>query len=83
MNEFYLYILQCSDGSYYTVHTDDLQKRLAEHNIGKFDGYTSTRLPVKLVYRELFYTRDAAFIVEHKIKGWSRMKKEILIVGKL
>ena len=79
MNEFYVYILTCSDGSYYTGHTDNMDKRFAEHKAGAFDGYTSTRLPVKLVYMEMFHTRDEAFIAERKIKGWSRRKKEILI----
>lgn len=76
---FYCYIVQCSDGSFYIGHTEDLQKRISEHNTGVYPGYTSKRLPVKLVYHELFNTRDEAFAAEHKIKRWSRKKKEILI----
>jgi predicted GIY-YIG superfamily endonuclease len=79
MNEFYVYILICSDGSYYTGHTDNMEKRLAKHNAGAFDGYTSTRLQLKLIYLEMFHTRDEASLAERKIKGWSRRKKEILI----
>lgn len=74
-----MYILKCSDDSYYTGHTDDLEKRLAEHMNCNFDNYTSTRLPVKLVYCEAFQTRDDAFVAERKIKKWTRSKKEILI----
>ncbi len=76
---FYLYILQCSDGSYYTGHTDDLEKRLVAHESKAYETYTSTRLPIKLVYSELFHTRDEAFCAEHKVKKWTRKKKEILI----
>lgn len=76
---FFFYILQCSDGSYYIGHTDDLEKRLSEHNAGLYPGYTLKRLPVRLVYSELFGTRDEAFAAEHKIKRWSRKKKAILI----
>ncbi len=78
---FYIYILLCADNSYYVGHTDDLEKRLTEHNAKKYDGYTAKRLPIKLVYSESFSTRDEAFIVEQKIKGWSRAKKQALIEG--
>jgi|GEM_PF-1613051 predicted GIY-YIG superfamily endonuclease len=81
MNEkkFYLYILKCNDGSYYTGHTDDLEKRMSEHQSKQYETYTAARLPVELVYSELFHTRDEAFCAEHKIKKWTRRKKEILI----
>ena len=79
MNYFFVYILKCSDGSYYTGHTDDLQKRISEHKLGGFCNYTSTRLPVVLVFYQAFTTRDAAFVSERKIKKWSRRKKEALI----
>jgi predicted GIY-YIG superfamily endonuclease len=78
-NGFYLYILRCNDKSYYIGHTDELEKRFAEHQSGAFECYTSTRRPLKLVYSELFQTRDEAWLAEQKIKGWSRKKKEILI----
>lgn len=76
---FFFYIVECSDKSYYIGHTDDLGKRINEHNTGFYSTYTTKRLPVKLVYYELFNTRDEAFAAEHKVKKWSRRKKEILI----
>ncbi len=76
---FWVYMLQCADGSYYTGHTDNLEKRLAEHEQGTFKCYTSRRLPVKLVFCSEFPTRDGAFIRERQIKGWSRRKKQALI----
>lgn len=82
-NNFYVYILECSDGSYYTGHTDDLEKRIAEHQAGAYEGYTSQRLPVRLVFTEIFQTRDEAFLAERKIKGWSRAKKKKLIAGNI
>ena len=50
MLPFYVYILKCSDGSYYTGHTDDIDKRISEHKLGIIKCYTSTRLPVKVVF---------------------------------
>lgn len=76
---FYFYIVQCADDSYYIGHTEDLEQRINEHNTAVYAGYTSKRLPVKLVYFELFNTRDEAFSAEHKVKKWCRRKKEILI----
>jgi predicted GIY-YIG superfamily endonuclease len=78
---FWIYILQCADGSYYTGHTDDLEVRLAAHKHKAFKCYTSTRLPVKLVFCDDFPTRDDAFTRERQIKGWSRRKKQALIGG--
>lgn len=78
---FFIYILKCGDGSYYTGHTDDLEKRIAEHRVGALAGYTSTRLPIELVFKQEFDSRSAALALEQKIKGWSRKKKEALICG--
>ncbi len=78
---FYVYMLLCSDGSYYTGHTDDLQRRLAAHQRGDISGYTSKRKPVQLVFAEEFASRDEAFRLERQIKGWTRHKKEALIRG--
>ena len=75
MNCFYVYILRCSDFSYYIGHTDDLEKRLAEHDTGQYGSYTAQRLPVELVFMQEFATRDEAFAIEHKIKKWTRMKE--------
>ena len=79
MKLFYLYILECNDNSYYIGHTDDLEKRIAEHATGILNCYTTNRLPIKLVYSEGFSTRDEAFVAEQKIKKWSRKKKQVLI----
>ena len=78
---FWVYILCCSDNSYYTGHTDNLEKRIAEHQAGEVEGYTSTRLPVVLVFSEQFPSREEAKACERQIKGWSRRKKEALMDG--
>jgi tRNA/rRNA methyltransferase len=66
---------------YYTGHTDDLERRIAQHQSGAFRGYTFTRRPVELVWSETFATRAEALQAELKIKSWSRAKKEALIAG--
>ncbi len=78
---FWVYLLKCSDGSYYVGHTDDLEARLDQHHAGQCDGYTKHRRPVQLVYSACFPTRDEALSAERQIKGWSRGKKEALING--
>ena len=78
---FWIYILRCADQSYYTGHTDNFEKRIAEHESGEIEGYTSTRLPVRLVFSEQFPTREEALACERQIKGWSRKKKEALMRG--
>ena len=79
--DFHVYILRCTDGSYYTGHTDNLEMRIAQHQSGRFDGYTAARLPVALAYVERFQSREAAFAAERRIKNWSRAKKQALIDG--
>ena len=81
MHSFHVYILRCSDGSYYTGHTDDLEARLAAHRQGTMRSYTSGRRPVQLVYSSEFSERADALEMERRIKGWSRRKKEALIRG--
>jgi predicted GIY-YIG superfamily endonuclease len=76
---FWVYILRCGDGSYYTGHTDNLQKRLAQHDAGSFDGYTVDKKPLQLVYSQEFSSRDDALASEIRIKRWSRRKKAALI----
>jgi predicted GIY-YIG superfamily endonuclease len=78
---FFVYILRCSDGSFYTGHTDNLVKRQAEHASGETGGYTATRRPVKLLFTQEFPTREEALVAEQQIKGWSRKKKKALIAG--
>ena len=76
---FWTYILQCADRSYYTGHTDDLEKRIAQHTSGAIRGYTHDRRPVELVWANEFWTREEALSAEIRIKNWSRAKKEALI----
>jgi putative endonuclease len=76
----YLYILKCSDGSFYTGTTRaSLEIRLAQHNDKIFGGYTASRTPVELVYSEHFAEITDAIASERQIKGWSRAKKQALI----
>ena len=77
-----VYILKCADGSYYTGSTRELEGRLNEHQTGAHpEAYTFTRRPVQLVWSEVVETYPEAFQWEHRIKGWSRAKKEALIRG--
>ena len=79
---FWVYILECNDGSYYTGHTDNLEKRIAEHHQGiSRSCYTFKRRPLKLMFQQSFTTREEALISERQIKGWSRAKKKALIKG--
>lgn len=78
---FWVYMLRCADGSYYIGHTDNLEKRMAEHEVGTIPGYASARLPVTLVFSAEFPTREEALTRERQIKGWGRNKKEALIRG--
>ena len=79
---WYVYILECSDGSYYTGICTDLQRRVLEHNSGKYKrAYTKGRIPVRLVYWERQKNRSFASKREIEIKGWSRLKKQKLIVS--
>jgi putative endonuclease len=80
---YVVYILECSDGSYYTGNTADLPKRLWEHETGASPvAYTYARRPVKLVWTSEEVARYSdALRFERQIKGWSRAKKEALIRG--
>ena len=74
-----MYILECSDGSYYTGSTNNLDLRLKQHDAGDGANHTKKHLPVKLVYYEEFDRIDSAFYREKQVQGWSRKKKEALI----
>ena len=76
---FYVYILRCADDSFYTGHTEDLERRVAAHQQGQFPGYTHSRRPVKLVFAEEFVSRAEALERERQVKGWSRAKKSALV----
>ncbi|TVR41070.1 MAG: GIY-YIG nuclease family protein [Cryomorphaceae bacterium] len=77
-----MYILHCSDGSYYTGSTKDLELRLEQHMLGQGANYTRKRLPVKLLYFEEYQRIDEAYYREKQVQGWNRKKKEALIDGK-
>jgi putative endonuclease len=75
-------MLRCSDNSYYVGLTrNGIDQRLAEHQSGRFPGYTYTRRPVELVWSEHFMWLTDAIACERRIKGWRREKKEALIRG--
>ena len=78
---FWAYMLQCRGGSFYVGQTDDLERRIAQHQHGEIAGFTRDYLPVTLVWSQEFQTRDEARASERQIKGWSRAKKLALIRG--
>ncbi len=78
----YVYILRCSDGRYYVGSSHGaLEQRIAEHNAGRYGGYTKSRRPVALVYSQAFEHITDAIAAERQLKGWSRAKKDALIAG--
>lgn len=82
MKPFWIYMLRCADGSYYTGHTDNLDRRIAQHESGAIIRcYTFNRRPVSLVFSQEFESREEALSFERQIKGWSRRKKEALVRG--
>ncbi|MDR6788272.1 tRNA/rRNA methyltransferase [Sphingomonas sp. BE138] len=78
---FFVYILRCADGSYYTGHTDDLERRVAQHQSGTIPGYAHDRRPVELMWAQAFPTRIEALEREREVKDWSPAKKEALFAG--
>ena len=75
----WVYILYCSDGTFYTGCTTNLQQRITQHKEGLYEGYTKHRRPVKLVWFEEFQDLREAIDAERKIKKWSAAKKKALI----
>jgi putative endonuclease len=75
----YVYVLECSDGTYYTGYTTDVERRVAEHDAGEGAKYTRGRTPVELRHTERYDTRSAAMAREHEIKALSRRAKAELI----
>lgn len=75
----YTYILECKDGSFYTGWTNNLEKRIKDHNDGKGAKYTKSRRPVALLYYETFETKEEAMRREYAIKHMTRLEKEKLI----
>ena len=75
----YTYILKCNDDTLYTGWTNNLEKRIKDHNDGKGAKYTKTRRPVELVYYEKFETKEEAMKREYAIKQLTRTQKILLI----
>jgi putative endonuclease len=82
-NQYHVYILKCSDGSYYTGITNNIERRLIEHQSGENPTcYTFKRRPWELVFNEVFNDVNQAIAFEKQVKGWRREKKEAIINGK-
>ena len=82
MHDYFVYIVECSDGSYYCGITNDVPRRLDEHNLGKDPtSYTHSKRPVHLKYSAHFGDVHEAIAWEKRVKRWSRAKKEALIAG--
>lgn len=79
----YTYIVKCSDGTFYTGWTTNVERRLNAHNAGKGAKYTKTRRPVKLIYLEEFPTKEEAMSREYAIKQLTRIQKEKLLDSSL
>lgn len=79
MEEWYLYILRCGDGSLYTGITTDVERRLEAHRAGKGAKYTRGRTPLELVYRESCGTHSDALKREIAVKRLTRQEKEELL----
>jgi putative endonuclease len=80
--QYFVYILECADGKYYTGSTTSLEERVNEHQIGLDPfSFTYCRRPVKLVWCESYDSLMEAAAVERQLKGWARRKKEALIRG--
>ncbi|MGA2624726.1 MAG: GIY-YIG nuclease family protein [Bacteroidota bacterium] len=79
MKQSWVYIVECSDGSYYTGCTTNLETRISKHNNGSYGGYTASRRPVKLLWSQQFGDIRNAIEVERTIKKWTRAKKEALM----
>jgi putative endonuclease len=78
---WYVYLLRCGNGDLYTGMTDDLERRLQQHQSGRGGWFTKTTQPVELVYHEVYESEAQAKYRETQLKGWSRRKKLALISG--
>lgn len=82
MKKYFVYILKCSDNTYYTGVTSNIVNRIEEHQNGKhIDSYTYKRRPVQLIFTSEFSDIKIAIAKEKQIKKWSKTKKEALING--
>jgi len=82
MNQYFVYILLCGDNCYYTGVTNNIERRIYEHENGLDpNSYTYKRRPLKLVFQESFSDINQAIAFEKQVKGWRRAKKEAIIKG--
>lgn len=78
----FVYILRCSDGSYYVgLAQTDLDRRIGEHQSGHYRGHTHSRRPVELLWAMEYERYDQAIAFERQLKGWGRAKKEAFLRG--
>ena len=78
---WFVYILECKNGQYYTGITDDVDQRFSDHKNGKGGHFTKKYGVTKLLYKKSFPSKHEAVLRERQIKGWSRLKKHMLING--
>jgi putative endonuclease len=78
---FWVYMLHCNGGRIYVGQTDDLERRIYQHEHGIIPGFSADHRPIKLIWSDAFETRDAAREFESKLKGWSKAKKLALVRG--
>jgi len=80
---FFVYILGCSDGSFYVGHSENVEERVTVHNAGRGASWTACRTPVVLAFKERFATEEDAVRRERQIKKWTHSKKQALVEGNL
>ena len=78
---FWVYILRCADGSYYTAHANNLERRIGQYQAGECAGNTVTCHPLELAWWQACATQEEALLAERQIKGWSDRKKEAMMRG--
>jgi putative endonuclease len=76
---WFIYILLCKDGSYYTGSTNDVEKRFKDHLEGRGARYTKSHKPIEVIYREEFKSKSVALKREAELKKWSKAKKVKLV----
>lgn len=79
MKKWFVYIIECSDNTYYTGISTDIDKRIKTHNNGKGAKYTKYKLPLKLLYSKEFKNKSEASKEEYRIKQLTKNEKKILI----
>lgn len=81
-SKHFVYIIECSDGTYYTGYTNNIENRIKRHNAGFASKYTRAKLPVRLVWKREYRYFKRAFLTEKRIKQLTRRQKQSLVKGK-